>query len=42
METQKNKLGKEIIPLCKIHMVKEETLGRGLKGRGKEEVGEGE
>ena len=42
METQKNKLGKEIIPLCKIHMVKEETLGRGRKGRGKEELGEEE
>ena len=37
-----NKLGKEIIPSCKIHMVEEETLGRGLKGGGKEELGEKE
>ena len=28
----KNKLGKEIIPICKIHMVKEEALGGGPKG----------
>ena len=34
-----NKLGKEIIPPCKIHMVEEKTLGRGLKGGGKEELG---
>ena len=34
-----NKLGKEIIPSYKIHMVKEETLGRGPKGGGKEELG---
>ena len=38
METP-NKLGKEIIPSCKIHIVKEETLGRGSKGGGKEELG---
>lgn len=38
METQ-NKLGKWIIPSCKIHMAKEETLGRGPKGGGKEELG---
>ena len=41
MVTQ-NKLGKEIIPPCKIHTVEEETLGRGLKGGGKEELGEEE
>ena len=41
MATQ-NKLGKGIIPSCKIHTVKEETLGRGPKGRGKEELGEEE
>ena len=34
-----NKLGKRIIPLYKIHMVEEETLGRGPKGGGKEELG---
>ena len=34
-----NKLGKGIILLCKIHMVEEETLGRGPKGRGKKELG---
>ena len=34
-----NKLGKEIIPSCKIQMVKEETLSRGPKGGGKEELG---
>ena len=34
-----NKLGKRIIPLYKIHMVEEETLSRGLKGGGKEELG---
>ena len=37
MATQ-NKLGKGIIPSCKIHMVKEETHGRGPKGEGKEEL----
>ena len=31
-----------IIPLCKIHMVEEETLGRGPKGGRKEELGEEE
>ena len=41
MVTQ-NKLGKEIIPPCKIHMVKEETLGRGPTGGGKEKLGEKE
>ena len=41
MATQ-NKLGKGIIPSCKIHMMEEETLGRGPKGRGKKELGEGE
>ena len=34
-----NRLGKEIIPSCNIHMVEEETLGRGPKGGGKEELG---
>ena len=34
-----NKLGKWIIPSCKIHLVKKETLGRGPKGGGKEELG---
>ena len=42
MATQKNKLGKWIIPLCNIYMVEEETLGRGPKGEGKEEPGEEE
>ena len=28
-----------IIPLCKIHMVEEETLEGGPKGGGKEELG---
>ena len=37
--TTKNKLGKEIIPSCKIHTMEEETLGRGPKGGGKEELG---
>ena len=34
----KNKLGKEIIPSCKIHTVEDETLGRGPKGGEKEEL----
>ena len=42
MVTQKSNLGKVIILLCKIHMVEEETLGRGPKGGGKEELGEEE
>ena len=37
-----NKLGKEIIPSCKIYMVEERILDGGLKGGGKEELGEGE
>ena len=37
-----NRLGKGIIPSCNIHMVEEETLGRGPKGGGKEELGEEE
>ena len=32
----KNKLGKWIIPSREIHMVEEETLGRGSKDGGKE------
>ena len=39
MVTQKCNLGKVIILFCKIHMVKEETLSRGPKGGGKEELG---
>ena len=38
MTTQKNKLGKQIIPSCNIHTVEEETFGRGPKGGGKEEL----
>ena len=38
----KNKLRKWIIPSCNIHTVEEETLGRGPKGGGKEELGEEE
>ena len=42
MATQKKKLGKWIIPSCKIHMMEEETLEGGPKGGGKEELGEEE
>ena len=42
MATQKNKLGKVIIPSRKIHTVEEETLGKGPKGGGKKEIGEWE
>ena len=35
-------LEKKIIPLCKIHIVEEETLEGGPKGGGKEELGEEE
>ena len=38
----KNKLRKWIIPLCNIHTAGEETLGKGPKGEGKEELGEEE
>ena len=38
----KNKLRKWIIPSCNIHTVEVETLDRGPKGGGKEEVGEEE
>ena len=38
----KNKLGKLIIPSCKIYMVEEKTLGGSPKGGGKEELGKGE
>ena len=38
----KNTLGKETIPSCNIHTVEEETLGRGPKGRAKEELREKE
>ena len=37
-----NKLGKRIIPSCKIHMVEEGTLDGSPKGGGKEELGKGE
>ena len=37
-----NRLGKGIIPSCKIHMVEDETLEGGPKGGGKEELGEEE
>ena len=37
-----NKLGKRIIPSCKIHTVEKETLDRGPKGGGQEELGEEE
>ena len=37
--SEERRVGKEIIPSCKIHMVKEETLGRGPKGGEKEELG---
>ena len=42
MATQKNKLGKEIIPSCNTHTVEEETFGRGPKSGEKEELGEEE
>ena len=38
----KNKLGKLIIPSCKIYMVEEKTLGGSPKCGGKEELGKGE
>ena len=41
-DNTKNKLGKWIIPSCNIHTMEEETLGRGPKGGGKEELGEEE
>ena len=41
-DNTKNKLRKWIIPLSKIHMVEEETVGRDPKGGGKEELGEEE
>ena len=37
-----NKLGKRIIPSCKIQMVENETYEGGPKGGGKEELGEEE
>ena len=42
MAIQKDKLGKLIIPSCKIHMVEEVTIEGGSKGGGKEELGEKE
>ena len=41
-DNTKNKLGKRILPSCKIYMVKEETLEGGPKDGGKEELGEEE
>ena len=41
-DNTKNKLGKNIILSCKIHMVEEKTLSRDPKGGGKEELGEKE
>ena len=38
MATQKNKLGKEIIPSCKIYMVEEETFNRDPKSGRKKEL----
>ena len=38
----KKQLGKRIITSCEIHMVEDETLEGGPKGRGKEELGEEE
>ena len=40
--SEERRVGKEIIPSCKIHMVEEETLEGGPKGGGKEELGEEE
>ena len=42
VRSEERRVGKEIIPSCKIHMVEEETFGRGLKGEGKEELEEEE
>ena len=42
MAIQKNKLGKGSIPSCKIYMMEEETLDRGPKDGGKEDLGEEE
>ena len=39
MVIQKNKLKKGIKLSCKIHTVEENTLGRGPKSGGKEELG---
>ena len=41
MATQKT-IKKGIIPLCKIHMVEEETFEKCPKGGGKEELGKEE
>ena len=40
--SEERRVGKEIIPSCKVHMMEEETLSRGLKGGRKEELGEEE
>ena len=41
-DNTKNKLRKGIILSCNIHTVEDETLGRGPKGGGKEELREEE
>ena len=35
LRSEERRVGKEILPSCKIHMVEEETLDGGLKGGGK-------
>ena len=40
--SEERRVGKEAIPSCNIHTVEKETLGRGPKGRGKEELREKE
>ena len=42
LRSEERRVGKEIIPSCKIHMVEEETLEGGPKGGGKEELGKEE
>ena len=42
MATQKTSKGKGLCLHCNIHSVEEETLGRGPKGGGKEELEEEE
>ena len=41
-EIGRGRVGKEIIHLCKIHMVEEKILEGGPKGGGKEKLGEEE
>ena len=42
MTKKKKKLGKWIIPSCKIYIVEEEIIEGSSKGRGKEELREEE